>query len=130
MPKRSKKRYTHFGKTHKHILMPRPNGCFLTVKPLRYVEEAGYGVFPTNPTILWVGVVRSIFQSLDASAEDLKSRVEGLLEAYAKGRVTNQNFDRSVRQLLLNQPHTEAYHSLTPTRYTVPSESSHTQTGA
>jgi len=26
--------------------MPRPTGGFLTVKPLEYVEEAEYGVFP------------------------------------------------------------------------------------
>jgi len=79
--------------------MPRPTGGFLTAKPLRYVEEAEYGVFQTNPTMQWIGVVQSVSQTLDAGAEDLKSRVEDLLEAYPKDRVTNQDFDRSVRQL-------------------------------
>ena len=46
---------------------------------------------------------------MDAVAEDLKSRVEGLLEAYSKGRVTNQEFDRSVRQLT---PQSTAYRGL------------------
>jgi len=89
--------------------MPRPTGGFLTAKPLEYVEEAEYGVFPTNPTMQWIGVVQSVSQTLDAGAEVLTSRAEGLLEAYSRGRVTNQELDRSVRQLT---PQSTAYNGL------------------
>ena len=39
------------------------------------------------------------FRFIAVGAEDVKGRVEALFEAYAKGRVTNEEFDRSVRAL-------------------------------
>jgi hypothetical protein len=39
------------------------------------------------------------FRFIAVGAEDVKSRVEALFEAYSKGRVTNEEFDRSVREL-------------------------------
>jgi len=58
--------------------MPRPTGGFLTVKPLEYVEEAEYGVFPANPIMQWVGVVQSVSQTLDAGAEEVEAQREDL----------------------------------------------------
>ena len=39
------------------------------------------------------------FRFIAVGAEDVKSRLEALFEAYSKGRVTNEEFDRSVREL-------------------------------
>jgi hypothetical protein len=39
------------------------------------------------------------FRFIAVGAEDVKARIEALFEAYSKGRVTNEEFDRSVREL-------------------------------
>ena len=58
--------------------MPKPTGGFLTVKPLEYVEESEYGVFPANPSMQWVGVVQSISQTFDQGAEEIEAQREDL----------------------------------------------------
>ena len=59
-------------------LMPKPTGGFLTVKPLEYVEESEYGVFPSNPSMQWIGVVQNISQTLDVGAEEIEAQREDL----------------------------------------------------
>ncbi|MEM3891733.1 MAG: phage tail tube protein [Nitrososphaerales archaeon] len=73
--------------------MPTPTGGFRTVKPLEYVEEVDYGVFPTNPTMQWVGVVQNPVETRDIGLEEVETQREDIYRLIGGSEKYTLKFD-------------------------------------